>query len=320
MAKPIVYITRRIPEQAFSVLEHTYEVRMWPKADEAVPRQVLLDEVRQATALVTMITEQIDDEVFAAAEQLQIVANVAVGYDNVDVAAARRHQVIVTNTPDVLNDTTADLAFALLMATARHIVSTAEQIKNDQWGLWHPLQPAGKDIHHKTLGIVGMGRIGETVAKRAQGFDMTVLYHNRHRKPEAERQWGAQYADFNELLAAADFVLCLAPLNDETKHMFARKAFQKMKSDAMFINVARGGLVNEADLMAAIERKDIAGAGLDVYQNEPISSRHPLLAYDNVVALPHIGSASVETRMAMLRLACDNVYDVLQGGEARTPI
>lgn len=320
MTKPYVYITRKLPEAALQGLRRICDVHMWPEADQAVPREVLLAEARHADALITVITEKIDEDVLARAERLQVVANIAVGYDNIDIQAAKKYDVTITNTPDVLNDTTADLAFSLLMATARRLVEAADYIKQDQWQLWSPFQLAGLDVHHKTLGIVGMGRIGETVAKRAQGFDMNILYHNRHRKPEAEQALGVTYASFTELLAQADFVVCLAPLTEDTKEMFSAQTFREMQEHAVFINVARGGLVNEADLEAAVRDGVIAGAGLDVFQQEPINRHHSLLKYKNVVALPHIGSSSMETRQAMIDLACQNVEAVLQGQKAKTAV
>lgn len=320
MAKPYVYITRKIPKEAYRALEGFVEVGMWPKEEDPIPRDVFLQEAERADGLVTMLTEQVNEEVFRVGENLKIVANVAVGYDNIDVRAADEHGVIVTNTPDVLTDTTADLTFALLMAAARRIVEAAEYVKQDRWSVWSPLQMAGLDIHHKTIGIVGMGRIGQAVAERATGFGMNILYHNRNRKPEAEQRLGARYTNFTDLLAQSDFVVCLAPLTDDTKDMFNAEAFRSMKSSAVFVNVARGGLVDESALADALRNGEIAAAGLDVFKNEPIASTHPLLQFKQVVALPHIGSASRQARMDMMDLACRNAALVLRGEKPETPV
>lgn len=320
MTKPYIYVTRKVPEKALQTIAEVAEIGMWQEAEQPVPRDVLLEEAVRADGLITMLTEQIDRELLERADRLKVVANVAVGYDNVDVGAAREKGIVVTNTPDVLNDTTADLTFALMMAAARRLVEAAEYVKEDRWTVWSPMQLAGRDIHHKTVGIVGMGRIGQAVAKRAKGFDMEILYHNRNRKPEAERELGAEYVGFEELLARADFVICLTPLTDETKEMFNREAFHRMKDSAVFVNVARGGVVDEGALEEALRNREIAAAGLDVYQKEPIGSDHPLLRLPNVVALPHIGSASRETRIAMIELACRNAALVLTGKEPETPV
>jgi glyoxylate reductase len=320
MEKPYVYVTRKVPEEALGELYGVAEVGMWSEEEEPVPRDVLLKKAERAEALVTMLTEKVDGELFERAERLKIVANVAVGYDNVEIAAAREHGVIVTNTPDVLTDTTADLTFALLMAAARRLVEAAEYVKKGKWTVWSLMQMAGLDIHHKTIGIVGMGRIGQAVAKRAKGFDMDILYHNRSPKPEAELALGAEYVGFDELLERADFVVCMAPLTEETKDLFNAEAFRKMKPSAVFVNAARGGVVDEKALAEALQKKEIAAAGLDVFKGEPIAANHPLLSFNNVVALPHIGSASRETRMAMIELACHNAALVLQGQKPETAV
>ncbi|MEK4028313.1 MULTISPECIES: D-glycerate dehydrogenase [Bacillaceae] len=305
--KPLVYVTRKLPEEIVSRLKENYEVDMWPKEDVQVPREVLLEKVKKVDALLTVISDQLDEEMFSAGENLKVVANMAVGYDNIDLESASRHDVAICNTPDVLTDTTADLAFALLLATARRMIEAAEFIKEGEWKSWSPLLLAGTDVHHKTIGIVGMGKIGTVVAKRAAGFDMEIIYHNRQRHEVAEEMLGARYCSFDELLAEADFVVCLAPLTKETRGMFQREQFQKMKKDAIFINASRGPIVNEEALYEALQAGDIAAAGLDVFNKEPINADHPLLKLKNVVALPHIGSATRETRIAMMETCCDNL-------------
>lgn len=320
MQKPYVFITRKLPEETLVSLKEIAHVGMWPYEEEAVPREVLLKEAQKADGLLTMLSDKIDKELFDNAPSLKVVANLAVGYDNIDIEAAKMKNVRVCNTPDVLTDSTADLAFSLILATARRIVESASYVKEGKWNSWGPLLLAGADVHHKTIGIVGMGRIGEAVARRAKGFDMNILYHNRSRKPEAEKKLGAVYRDFYDLLKESDFVVCLAPLTTETKGMFNREAFQAMKQSAIFINAGRGASVDEEALVDALKNGVIAGAGLDVYVKEPIAADHPLLTMKQVVALPHIGSASVETRKKMSELACRNIAKVIDGKKAETPV
>lgn len=313
--KPYIFIARKLPDELIKHLTEEYEVNMWEKEDIPVPSEILKKEAAKADALITMLSERIDEQVLSSAPNLKVVSNMAVGYDNIDVEAASRHGVAVCNTPDVLNDTTADLTFALLMSTARRVVEAAEFIKKGQWKAWTPFLLAGHDIHHKTIGIVGMGKIGETVAKRATGFDMKILYHNRTRKIETEQQLGAVYCSFEELLEKSDFVVCLTPLTPQTKSLFTKEVFQKMKKSAIFINASRGPVVDETALYEALIQKDIAAAGLDVFESEPIDEHHPLLSLPNVVALPHIGSSSIETRTAMIETAVKNIQAILSGQE-----
>ncbi|MCE7793031.1 D-glycerate dehydrogenase [Salipaludibacillus sp. CUR1] len=313
MSKPYVYVTRKVPEESLTALQEVAEVEMWPKAEEPVPREVLLEKAKKASGLYTMLSDQIDDELLDNSPHLKVVANLAVGFDNINVEKATEKGISVCNTPDVLTDTTADLAFALLMAAGRRIVEAAEYVKDGKWQNWAPLLLAGTDIHHKTIGIVGMGRIGTAVAKRATGFEMEILYHNRSRKKEAEEELGASYVPFEELIERSDYVVCLAPLTKETKDLFTYDVFNKMKSSAVFVNASRGGVVVEEDLERALKEETIAAAGLDVFRKEPIPADHPLLSLTNVVALPHIGSASAETRHEMAALVSRNIASVLKG-------
>ncbi|MBA2875634.1 2-hydroxyacid dehydrogenase [Thermaerobacillus caldiproteolyticus] len=318
MNKPYVFITRKLPDEAIKPLTTLAEVKMWPYEDVPVTREVLLSEAKKADALFTMLSDRIDREVMEAGESLKVIANLAVGFDNIDVSFATERGIAICNTPDVLTDTTADLTFALLLATARRVVEAAEFVKAGEWKSWSPFLLAGHDVHHKTIGIVGMGKIGQAVAKRATGFEMNILYHNRSRNEEAERKLGATYCTFAELLEKSDFVVCLTPLTNETRWLFNREAFQMMKRSAIFINAARGAVVDEEALYDALINGEIAGAGLDVFEKEPIDRNHPLLALNNVVALPHIGSASVETRVKMMELCCRNIVAVLKGEAPET--
>lgn len=320
MNKPNIYITRKIPEHLINPFKEDLNLRMWDEETIPIPKDVLYEEAKQADGLLCLLTDKIDKEFLDHASHLKIIANMAVGYDNIDVDYAKKKQVIVTNTPDVLTETTADLTFALLMATARRIVEATDCIRENRWGDWSPFMLAGADIHHKKIGIIGMGRIGEAVAKRAKGFNMKVLYHNRSRKNEIESELGIVFHSFEELLTESDFVVSLLPLSDETANKFNRSAFQKMKSTGIFINVSRGGVVDEDALYEALVNNEIKAAGLDVFQYEPINNTHPLVSLKNVVALPHIGSASVSTRENMITLCLENIDYVLAGKEPKTPV
>lgn len=253
-------------------------------------------------------------ERIAHAKQLTTLSSVSVGVDAYDVATLNERRIALGHTPDVLTDTTADTALVLMLATARRVVELADWVRAGQWT--GPIQPAqyGVNVHHKTLGIVGMGRIGEAIARRAAfGFSMNVIYHNRSQKPEAEQAIGVRYVGFDELLETSDFVCAVVPGSDETHHLFDTAAFDAMAPHAIFINIARGTVVDEAALVAALDAGSIRGAGLDVYQGEPVGPDHPLIGRDDVVALPHIGSATAETRHDMARLAVDNLIAGLEG-------
>ncbi|MDR6747863.1 lactate dehydrogenase-like 2-hydroxyacid dehydrogenase [Bacillus pumilus] len=320
MPKPYVYITRKLDEASLTPLKEVAHIEMWPSEDEPCPREELEKQAAKVDALLTMLSDQVDEALLSKAPHVKVIANLAVGYDNIDLEAANKCNITICHTPDVLTESTADLAFALLMASARRIVEASDWIKEGNWTGWGPLLLAGADVHHKTLGIVGMGSIGTALAKRAAGFDMKVLYHNRSRKPEAEAQLGVTYAAFEDLLTQSDFIVCLTPLTPETKDMFNEKAFDLMKNSAYFINVSRGQTVDEDALYEAVTTGKIAGAGLDVFRQEPVSPSHPLTTLRNVTVLPHIGSASVETRKTMMRLCAENIALVLQGQQAKTPV
>lgn len=313
--KPYVYITRQLPEDIIDELRKSFDVGMWDSEMIPVPRETLLEEAKKADALLTMLSDRIDEELLRNSPQLKVVANLAVGYDNIDVEFATKNGIAVCNTPDILTDTTADLTFSLLLMVARKLVQAVDYVKAGNWKGWGPLLLAGSDVHHKTIGIVGMGKIGEAVAQRAKGFDMKILYYNRNRKPEAEKRLGATYCSFEKLIEESDFVVSLLPLTEETKGMFTKDVFKRMKKTAFFINAGRGAVVDEKALIEALEEGEIAGCGLDVFEKEPIDSSHPLLQMEQVVALPHIGSSSVETRRKMMVRCCDNIERILQGKE-----
>lgn len=320
MNKPTIYMTRSIPTKLLKPYQDQFTFTCWKKEETPVPREVLIKEARHADGLICMLTEEIDDAFLDNVQRLQVIANLAVGYDNIDIHAAKARNIIITNTPDVLTETTADLGFGLLMATARRLLEANDFIKQGKWQHWAPYLLAGTDIYNKTIGIVGMGRIGKAIARRAKGFSMNILYHNRSRDEIAEEKLGATYLGLHELLSEADFVLSIVPLTDETENIFDGDAFGMMKHSAIFINISRGGVVDEAALIQALKEKQIAAAGLDVFSKEPLPKDHPLLQLRNVVALPHIGSASVETRTNMWKLCLENVTRVLSGKRPRTPV
>lgn len=320
MEKPLIYVTRKIPTDMLEPYMDQFQFKMWTSEYIPVPREKLLQYVRKAEGLLCMLTDQIDDELLHHAPHLKIVTNLAVGYDNIDLQAMKNKGVVVTNTPNVLTETTADLTFALLLATARRLIEANEFIQQDEWEHWSPFLLAGADVHHQTIGIVGMGRIGEAVARRAKGFGMSILYHNRTRKLEVEDELHATYVSFTQLLQTSDFVISLVPLTDETEHLFNEAAFKQMKSSAIFINVSRGQTVDEKALYEALKNKTITAAGLDVFQNEPISSNHPLMQLDNVVCLPHIGSASIPTRKKMIQLCLRNLESYFNGEDRKSVV
>ncbi|WP_306301168.1 D-glycerate dehydrogenase [Thalassobacillus sp. C254] len=272
--KPYVYVARKMPESIIQMLEEQCDVSMWEKEDEPVPREVLEKEIKKADGLFCTITEEIDQDLIDKAENLKIIATMAVGYNNINVQAAARREIMVANTPGILSDTTADLTFGLLMATARRIPEGVDSIRNGEWKTWAPFHLIGQDIHGATLGIIGMGRIGEALARRAKGFDMKVLYHNRNRKHETEINLGVRYAELEQLLAESDFVCLMTPYTQETFHLIGKEELKKMKNSAVFINTSRGGTVDEEALYEALKEKEIWAAGLDVFEDEPIGPDH----------------------------------------------
>lgn len=320
LQKPTIYITRKIPEHLLDPYRERFHFRMYHEERKPIPKDMLYEEVLEADGLLCLLTEQIDEPFLRHAKHLKIIANMAVGYDNIDVAAAEKYGIVVTNTPDVLTETTADLTFALLMATARRLVQSSNLIYQNGWKEWSPFDMVGTDVYGKTIGIVGMGRIGTAVARRAKGFDMDILYHNRSRNQEVEEVLGAEYCSFEELLERADFVVSLLPLTEKTAKKFNKEAFERMKETAIFINVSRGGVVDEDALYEALKEGKIKAAGLDVFAKEPIDSSHPFTKLDNVLLTPHIGSSTKETREKMLTLCLDNLDNYFYGDGALTPV
>ena len=311
--RPNVLITRPIMEEPTRVLRERCDVTI-DDNDFGIPRDELLQLVHGRDAIITMLTERVDAELLAAAgPRLRIVANHAVGFDNIDVAACTAAGVLATNTPDVLTETTADTAFALLMAAARRLGEGERLLRSRAPWIWGPLMMLGQDVHHKTIGIVGFGRIGQAVARRANGFGMRVRYSDAiELPPEVEAETGAERRELDDLLAEADFVSIHVNLTPETRHLFDADAFRRMKPTAVLVNTSRGPVVDEAALADALEAGAIFAAGLDVFEREP-EVEERLLGLDNVVIIPHLGSATVDTRNAMGMLAVTNVFAALDG-------
>lgn len=313
MSKPKIFVTRLLPEAALRRLEEVFTVDLH-RENSPVPRTRLLEAVQDAEALLCLLTDAIDREVLDAAPRLKCVSNYAVGYNNIDVDYATQRGIAVCNTPGVLTETTADLAWALLMDCARRIAESDRFVRAGKFAGWEPLLLLGHDVFGKTLGIVGMGRIGQAVARRAAGFNMRVLFYD----PSAAlstlpKDW--ESVSLEELCQKSDFISVHAPLTPQTQHLIGAREFALMKPSAILINTARGPILDEAALVRALRENRIAGAGLDVYEQEPQIPTE-LLALDNVVLLPHIGSASIETRTKMGLLAAENAIAVIQG---RTP-
>ncbi len=316
---PVVYVTRPLPEPGTAPLVAAGFVVRQHEPDRPPTRTELLAGAADADAVVALLTDRIDEELLAVAPRLQVVANVAVGFDNIDVAACTAHGVLATNTPGVLTEATADLAWALLLAAARRIGEGERLVRSGGWAGWSPTQLVGAPVHGRTIGIVGLGAIGTAVARRARGFGMEILYTARHRHEAAEAETGATRVPLHELLARSDVVSLHTPLTAETRHLIDTDALARMRSTAILVNTARGPVVDEIALVAALRSRCIAAAGLDVFEHEP-ALEPGLLELDNVVVLPHLGSATTEARAEMVGLACANVVAALTGGDPPTPL
>jgi glyoxylate reductase len=309
--KPKVYVTREVPEVGLEKVQKACDAEVWEGA-LPVPRELLLEKVAEVEGLYCLLTDRVDAALLDAAPNLKVVSNYAVGYNNIDVDACTARGIPVGNTPGVLTDTTADFAFALLMAAARRVVEGAHYVVDGRWKTWGPKLLLGQDIHGATLGIVGFGRIGQAVAKRARGFDMRVIYYDPYVE-ESPEGLEAEPADLGKLLSTSDFVSVHVPLTDATHHLLSGEELAQMKPTAVLINTARGPVVDPDALLQALEEDQLAAAALDVTEPEPIPDDHPLLALPNCIVTPHIASGSVATRGKMATMAADNLLAGLRG-------
>lgn len=316
MPTPRIYITRPLPEAAMRLLDGVVEYRLWDRADAPVPRETLLREIVDVEGIICLITEKMDAEVIDRARRCRVISQVAVGYDNIDVAAATRRGILVTNTPGVLTETTADMAWAILLATARRVVEGDKFTRSGRWKTWELMAFTGQDVYGATLGIIGLGRIGAAIARRARGFAMTILYHNRHRAEALEAELGARYVGLDDLLHQSDVVVLSCALSPETHHLIGERQLGLMKPTSVLVNIARGPIVDQRALYRALVDRKIWAAGLDVYEVEPVPMDEPLLKLDNVVLPPHLGSGSINTRIKMATMAVENC---LAGVTGRTP-
>ena len=311
--RPRVFITRSIAVEALELIEAVADIEVWP--DELPPSyDVLKEKACGVDALLTMLSDRIDAALMDTAPNLRVVSNYAVGFDNIDITEATRRGIIVGNTPGVLTETTADLAFTLLMAAARRVVKADSYTRNGLWKTWGPEILLGQDIHRATLGIIGLGRIGIEVARRARGFNMEILHHSRSRRKEAEQDLGIEYVpELENLLARSDFVSLHVPLTPETRHLIGSPQFAMMKPSAIIVNTSRGAVINQMALYQALKTGQIFAAAIDVTDVEPIPPDDPLLTLDNIIITPHIGSASFITRQKMAIMAANNLLAGLRG-------
>ena len=310
--QPKIYITRRIPESGIKLLQESCDVEIWD-SDDVVPRDVFLKAISDKDAVLCLLTDKVDAETMDVAKSVKIFANMAVGFDNIDVEECTKRGVMASNTPGVLTDTTADFAFTLLMAAARRIREGHEFVQAGKWETWGPLLLMGQDIHHATLGLIGLGRIGTEMARRGQGFSMRVLYNDVVRREDLEQELGLEYADFDTVLQESDFVSMHVPYMPATHHLISTEQLAMMKQTAVLINTARGPIVDPQALYTALKSGEIWAAGLDVTDPEPIPMDDPLLTLDNCLIAPHIASASFNTRSDMSELAANNILAALSG-------
>lgn len=312
MSEPKVFITRRLPTD-LEELQQVASVEVWTER-QPPPYEVLLEKVKNIDGLLCLLTDRIDRQLMEAGTSLKVISQMAVGYDNIDIPSATARQIPVGHTPGVLTDATADFAWALLMAAARRVVEGDRFTRAGEWQTWEPDLLLGPNVTGATLGIVGFGRIGQAVAQRAKGFEMRILYAGRHRcDAQLEQSLGVEFAEFDRLLCESDFVTIHTPLSDETYHLFSDRQFERMKPSAILINTARGAVIDPDALYRALSNGQIAGAALDVTEPEPIPMDSPLLTLDNLIIVPHLGSASRQTRAKMANMAIENLMAGLRG-------
>ncbi len=308
-----MFVTREIPERGIRKIKERFEAEVWTEYAPP-PKQVIVQKAANVDALASLLSDKIDGEVFDAAPNLKIVSQLAVGYDNIDIKEATKRGIYVTNTPGVLTETTADFAWALLMAVARRVTEADSYVRSGKWKVgWHPSMLSGRDVYGATIGIVGAGRIGAAVAKRAKGFNMRILFYDVTPRPELEKELNAKRVDLETLLKESDFISVHVPLLKDTYHLINKERLKLMKKTAYLINNSRGPVVDEKALHKALESDQIAGAGLDVFEQEPTPIGNPLLKLGNVVVAPHISSASYETRSRMAEMVAENLISFFDG-------
>ena len=320
MSRPRVYVTRRLPQPALDIIRPIADFTLWDREDIPPSRQVLLREVTQVDGLLSLLTDRIDGEVMDAAPRLRVVSNFAVGFDNIDIPAATQRRIVVTNTPEVLTETVADFAFCLMLGAARRLVEGDRYAREGKWKTWEPLLLAGQDMYRATLGLIGLGRIGSAVARRAKGFEMRVMYYDPFRREDLEQSLQIEYRPFTDVLRQADFISVHVPLSEQTRHLIRRDQFSMMKPTAVFVNTSRGPVVDQQALAEALAARRIFAAGIDVFEREPVPTDDPLLAQGNAIVAPHIASASIPTRIRMATLAAENLVAVLQGKRPPNPV
>jgi len=309
-----VLVTRKIPEDGLNLLRQNYEVEVW-EDDLPIPHEILKEKIKDVSGLLCLLSDRIDKEILYEARELKVIANYAVGYDNIDIKYAGDRGIFVGNTPDVLTETTADLAFALLMACARRLKEGIEYVSEDKWMTWGPQLLLGHDIFGATIGIIGFGRIGQAVARRAKGFGMKVLYSGWSRKESLEKELDVEYSSIENLLKNSDFISLNCKLTADSENLIDKDAFETMKENAILVNTARGKVVNTDDLYNALKTGKIFAAGLDVTDPEPLRSNHKLLELSNCIVVPHIGSASFSTRKKMSVISANNIIDGINGNK-----
>ena len=309
-----IFVTRKIPEIGIEKLKERFDVKVSQKPRN-LTKEELIENVKGKDALLSLLTDTIDENIIDAGEDLKVISNYAVGYDNIEVKAATERGIAVTNTPGVLTEATAEIAWALMMAVARNVIKGDNFVRDDRFEGWDPTLMIGHELHGKTLGIVGMGNIGSKVAEISQSFEMDVLYYNRSRNYEVENKLGAEFVELDELLSRSDFVSLHVPLTEETEEMIGREELEKMSEDSYLINTARGEVVDEEALIEVLKKDGIAGAGIDVYADEPHGANPGYYELENVVLTPHLGSASYKAREGMAVMAAENIIAVLEGKE-----
>ncbi|MBN1682991.1 D-glycerate dehydrogenase [Candidatus Bathyarchaeota archaeon] len=313
ITKNRVYVTRELPQRGLNRIKENFDTQIWSEYIPPTKKQ-LIEKIRDVDAIASNVSDKIDAEVFDAAPKLKIVSQMAVGYDNIDVIEATKRGIYVTNTPDVLTDTTADYAFALILAIARRVVEADKYVRDGKWTIgWHPSFMMGTDVNGATLGIIGAGRIGYAVAKRAKGFNMKIIYNDVSQRLEMEKELDAIYVDLETVFKEADFVSVHVPLLPETRYLVNSDKLSLMKKTSYLINTSRGPVVNEKALYDALVNKKIAGAAIDVFEQEPTPIDNPLLKLDNIVVAPHIASSSYETREKMSEMVADNLITFFKG-------